>query len=364
MGKAETKETKLQEIEVLNAEQIMELDVQTQDNIIFLSENLHGSELVKLNPIVNKVLNLRTEVANLRAEKKDGEITKDCIKQYKSIKAELRSLGGTITSEFKEMKKPYNKIGKGLVAIEKEFRKIKEELEAEAQEEFKEYEEEKKRKAEEAQAKKDAELKAEMDKANEQAEAEREKRERSEAMNKIKYELITEGIGERAEQAVEKENEDALGVTYADIAQKNLSTLMRGVSNSHLITPEQQEDLEAHLAKTKKRALKLVEDRLDKYEEEREQIRKEASAPPPPPPARNEDVAPADPDVPTGNTPDQENVESFMKIDIQRTTPEEHAKKVLNYIQGLQMSVKLRIEEEGPHPALINLIERFNKFNS
>jgi myosin heavy subunit len=354
----ETKETKLQEIEVLNAEQIKQLDEATQENIIFLSDNLHGSELVKLNPIVNTVMKLRAQVNNLKAEKKDGEVTKESIKEYKAVKADLRSLGGTITSEFKEMKAPYNKIGKGLVAIEKEFKRIKGELEEQAQSEFAEYEAEKKRKAEEAQAKKDAELKAAMEEANQQADAEREKRERSEAFNRVKYEFITEGIGEYAETAIEEQNEEALAATHSNIARREIEQLYAWVDSS-LLTDEQKEDLEAHFNKVKARAIKAIEARFDEFEEQREAIRKEASMPPPPPPARNEDVAPADPDVPTGNIENK-----ALPINLTGTTPERHAEKVWNYITGLHMSVKHRVENEGGHPALIDLLERFNKFNS
>jgi hypothetical protein len=294
-----TKEVK--EIEILTPEQIERLPDTVHDNVVFLTENVRPQELVKLNPLVSELLNMRDHLSKLEVVKdKDGKITKDSIDDYKELLKTQRSFNGTLTKTAKVLQKPYQDINKGFIEIKKTFKEESDKVKEAAEEIFAEYEEEKARKAAEQQAKKDAALNAKIEESTKEAEELRRKQEASNVFNQIKYVEIGERITERTSQAILSLNENSLARLIPEMAQKSFSGITANLDLS-LLEESVLEQLKTSFDTAKRFAIASIEDKLEHYATIREKEALVAKSIPTPPLQRSEDLEPMNPDVPTGN---------------------------------------------------------------
>jgi hypothetical protein len=286
-----TKEVK--EIEILTPEQIERLPDTVHDNVVFLTENVRPQELVKLNPLVSELLNMRDHLSKLEVVKdKDGKITKDSIDDYKELLKTQRSFNGTLTKTAKVLQKPYQDINKGFIEIKKTFKEESDKVKEAAEEIFAEYEEEKARKAAEQQAKKDAALNAQIEEANREAEELKNKTKISNTYNEIKFTQIAYEITEKTQDAILESNEESLNRFKAGIAQKTFEKATMHLDVS-ILDADVLSELKMNFAKAKRNAILSIDQKLESYALQREKAILEAKqnvpAPPiPPVPSREE----------------------------------------------------------------------------
>lgn len=351
MSKQETKQ-EVVEFEILTPEQIKALPDDVHENVTFLTDNARPKELMKLNPIVVRLLNMRENVDKLELKKdEDGNFKKESIEEYKAWKAEQRSFNGDLERTSKKLQKPYQDINKGFISIRKTFKDESDKLKEEAEKKFAPYEEEKIRKKKEADEKRDKELKDEIAKRDEQTKELQNKQKVSSVYNDIKFVEIAENISDNASDAIIEKNEDALQQLKAQIAQKTFEKITAKYE-TEVLDDTMKTELEAAFDKAKDRAIRMIQDKLDSYEMQRENDLNKAKQE-----AQNEPAQTSSIPAPPSPEPEQE------EVDIRKTTDDEFIEKIVNSVAALEMAVDNRMQDSAS-AALAGLKQRFNNFNS
>lgn len=342
-----TKTEALEVIEILTEDQIKALPDSVKDNVVFLTENMAQKELMILNPLVSTLLQLRGKAEKLKAEKdKDGEFTKESIKEYKEVKSEQRSFNGTLSRTAKAMKDPINKVKDGIIAIEKTFKEESDKIKEDAELKFKEYEEQVAEKTRIAKEKKDAEMNAQITEANEETERLKLQQEKMNIYNAIRNVEINENISDKSSDAIDDSNEISLERLKAEIAQKTWEKL----SEKHKIDkldPEAQEELKGAFDKARHRAIKSIDVKLQDYEDAREKLKQEAIIP-----------------KPVTHTLSTENIQGLNNEEVisgvYPLSKEEFNNFILKEIQILKDTIlkKLRMPEDNPE--LLEIYEKLN----
>jgi hypothetical protein len=253
------KESEVVEIEILTPEQIETLPDTVKTNVTFLTKVLSGAELVKLNPLVTTLFEVRLENTNLSMMPVNdkGEFNVDNIQTYKDLKAKTKSLNATVGKEIKDIKEPILKIQKGLVAVEKAIKgEVKNELDS-LMLKFNSYEEKVIAKALEAKAKRDAKLIQAVADANEQSQKATSQLEITNLYNKIKYDIINGKITTVATDVSLNGNNILVTETKNKIYGYSYDVMILGEEFS-ILDDELQAELKEHFIKAKSNALIIL----------------------------------------------------------------------------------------------------------
>jgi len=363
-----TNQEEVQEITVLTEEQINQLPDTVKKNVVFLTEEARPKELMKLNPLATELLNLRDKVSKLELKRDDkNNITKESIDAYKELKAEQRTFNGKLTATAKILQKPYQDINKGFLEIKKTFKEESDKVKDEAEKIFADYETEKAKKAAEKQAKKDAEMNAKIEAANEQTAEITTTMKKSNAINAIKYDRIKDGISSLVTKSILDANEQALFRLKAQLAQHTIESVSEGVENKDLLTPEDLESLQKILDEAKQDGIRLIDDKIDQYENNRQAMIKEnAPGPVPPPPVGDGYMSGVEnPEQAFSNSSDIEQSFSHeaLPVNLRWKTNGEFVDKIKSMVTALEFAVDMRLKE-FKDPSILELKNRFNQFNS
>lgn len=356
------KNTEVTELEILTPEQIEALPSTVKDNVVFLTENATAGQLSKINPIVSKLLNIKSEADKLVFVSIDD---KESIAAYKSVKSSIGSFNTLLKNSAgplkKDLKKPYDAV----LAIEKTFKTISDETKESIVKKFADYEAEIVRKREEAQAKKDAALNAKVAEAEAAAEEANLKNKKSTVYNTIKYTRIAEEIVGVTTEMINSSNEETLknhlkglktNITFSDVI---------GVLEFNILDADVQTELRQYFATSVFNVIKSLEDKIEALANKRKLQDQEAIAN-----AKNsveqiEEVAtkidkyipPTDMPLP----PSANQVEVYGG-EFKSLSDDEFINYIIKEKDKLIYLVKSRINIKGQTNELINLLEKLNPF--
>lgn len=357
------KNENVEEFTILSKEQIDALPNEAVEKVRSLSGgDLPAKQMQIFVPVVQLYMALRDKALELKLERdEDGEITKESIEAYKSLKADQRSFNGDLKREINKVKGPLNAIKADVITVEKTFAEESEKIKIAAQEEFADYEAEVEKKKQEALDRKNAAMNEQIDKAKEEAERLQKQSEVSNLYNKIKYTLIQEGITNAVDDAIFNNNEDALAALKAQIAQKTFESICP--PNIGLLDEDSLVELDQSFLKAKERAIHKLDQKFEEYERKRQEYAEQkAIEQVPHPPSRNEDAAPSIPDAPMGlNTDDiQRTNDGEVMSGVSQLNQQEFNNFILKEIQILKNTILERLKTSGNDPELLSIYNKLN----
>lgn len=292
-----TKTEEVQEITVLTDEQIALLPDETKESVIFLTEHVNPTDLAKLNPMAEELLEIREIGSKLKLMPAvDGKFDKKNIQEFTNIKTKIRSFRAGVKSTAKELKEEPAKITKAIIAIEKEFINEATIVYDAAETEFNDFIVEEERIKAEKQAKKDAELLASVNAAKAEANEANEKMQKTNIYNKIKYEIIG-GLSETVSEALLDANKNKLLSIKESYTKSEYIDAIHGLDIS-ILDENVRTELAEKFASTKSQSLRLIQEKLDAIKNEEDNaILKATSANNTPAPLVQEEVK-EEPQVP------------------------------------------------------------------
>lgn len=260
-----TENENLVEIEILTPEQINLLPEEVKENVVYLTENANIKDLKVLNPIVSKLLKIKTESLNLKLIPKDeeGNFNKENIKEYKSLKSSIGSFNTSLRDSATELKRELKKPYAALLDIEKVFKNISSQISENIKNTFSEYEEAEAEKKRIAKEKKDAILNAKVAEAEAEAEKAKLVNKKAETYNAIKYEKIAEGIVSKTTNLINSANELELQKQLDFLQNKiNFGDLIFGYDLS-ILDMNVQTELRQYFASSVHNSKTLLEGKLE-----------------------------------------------------------------------------------------------------
>lgn len=266
------KTEEVQEITLLTNEQIEALPKEAVKTVKSLNESLSTAQLQIFIPVVQSYIDLRDKAVKLKLEKNEnGEVKKESISEYKSIKAEQRTLNGLITSKIKLIKNPINAIRTDIIAVEKTFKSESDKIKEAAEKEFEEYEKIQAEIAAEKQRKKDEALNAKVNEAKATADEATLKLQKTTAYNAVKYEIIGESIKDAVNEAVLNANKNRLLELQDSITKSNYDDAIDG-NDVSILDDNVQTELREYFNVSKANSLKMLSERLKAIETETENV--------------------------------------------------------------------------------------------
>lgn len=273
-----SKETEVVEVEVLTQEQIDKLSEDIQADISYLTENMNSKKLAVLNPVIIELGKLEDRLDKIKLiPAVDGKFDKENIQEFKNLKANTRSFNTQIKAVAKAMKDPLNLTKTHIINIEKGFLESAAKIITGADDKFAPYLEEEAKKAAAAQKKKDDAMNAEILKAKAEADEANKKNLISQTYNKVKYELIMEGISTKTSNMIVVANEDALKKRLSELEKESFGTLITGVDIT-VLEPEVSAELRSLFATSIHSSIELIKDKLKSIENDKELLIKNANA--------------------------------------------------------------------------------------
>lgn len=259
-----TEENKVTEVQLLTEEQINLLPAEIKKNVIFLTKKLDSKALVKLNPIVKDLLDMRELEKDLilMPMNKDGDFNVDNIKEYMSLKTSVGSFNSKLKSSAKELKEPYAKVQKGIIAVEKtllaEAAKIKESI----VERFSLYEADKIKKAKEAKEKRDKKLLDKIKKEEEEKEEAQATLKKSTVYNTVKYEIVNKKFTEDVSEAVLNDNALSLKMKLRVLESSTYDKVILD-NDVTVLDIEVQAELQEYYISSKAKGIASIKARLE-----------------------------------------------------------------------------------------------------
>ena len=116
--KKENSEEKVHEVVIITDEQLQVFPQETQETIIFLSENIAPNQLMVLNPFVEKLIEVR-KLKDLKYDDSTAEKKKESIEEFKNAKSKVAEFKKYVTETKTKLKQPIDKVGKEILVIEK-----------------------------------------------------------------------------------------------------------------------------------------------------------------------------------------------------------------------------------------------------
>jgi len=373
----ETKESTPKVATVLTDAQKDNLPKSVKKNVLMLSEEMRASELKALSPLVDRLIDLKQRSQSLEVDKdEEGNITKESIDIYKTLKSDARTFNGDIGREFKIIKAPYQLISKGLVAIEKGFKTVSDdEVKVEAETKFKEYEDAEAEKSRLAAEKKNKVFVDAANKATEEADVLKRQAKKGNVYNAIRFEMIGEGITDRVIDSIESMNKASLENLKKEITEKTFDSISKHLEID-VLEEDKITELKEKFEKAQKSALTLISDKyiviqaaydaqvkLDNDQKaEEEQAKKDREAEvkewTPNPNISHYTGGSSQPHVPPVPP-----VPESIPVDIRKSTTSEFIVNVEDKIQALELAVDMRIKDQITEELVI-LKNKFLKFNS
>lgn len=179
-----SKENK-QEINIFSTEQLQILDSETQKEIVFLSDNLPTKELLILNPLVSKLI----EIQSYRDTIKYVADDKESIEAYKEASKDLKATIKLITETKSTIKRPLDALGKSVLAIEKTSKSIVEDVITTIDYEFSEYLKKEEERKEAARLKREEKEREKVRELEEQSRQANQMLVKTNILNSLKYEI-------------------------------------------------------------------------------------------------------------------------------------------------------------------------------
>lgn len=274
-----SKTKEVQELVVLTDKQIKALPQVVKDNVIFLTEEMGAKDLMVLNPMVTELIEIRElgSKMNMIPADKDGNYNKANIQTFIDLKKKIRTFRSGVKSSAKIMKEPYQKINKGIIAIEKTFIEEATNVYDNAETEYADYIKAEEEKALVKQKAKDQIL---LDKIAEQkaiADEAQLKLNKSNFYNKIKYELINGLITDATAQAVVNGNEKFVIDLKSKIEGYSYELITTGVDDS-ILEESVVGELKHYYINAKQKAIVMLSSRLEVFEQERKNLILESKA--------------------------------------------------------------------------------------
>lgn len=259
-----TKTEEVQELVVLTDEQIELLPDTVKENVVFLTENMNQKDLMVLNPIVQELLVITNNVANLKIKPigEDGKWDKDNIQTFVDAKKEIRSFRAKLKEAGSKLKEPYLAIQKGIVAIEKAVKGVADDAYTEAESIFKEYVKWEEEQKAEKERKKNEALLSKVEEAQAIANEAQMKQKRTDVYNNIKYNLIHRNLVERVSDAILDANQRKLETMKMDIESWTYESTIQG-NDITILSQELQAELHALFSQSKTKAVRLLNDKID-----------------------------------------------------------------------------------------------------
>lgn len=297
-------ETEELEVVVLTEEQIKAMPEETQEDIVFLTENVPTNQLVKLNPLVVNLSEIKNEAAKIKYKKPDKEgllVKKDFdaenIKEFTECVGKVKSYRSALKSTCSELKRPQLDINKAYNAIQKVFHDEATAVLDAMEADFKDWRDFQQREKEEKEKRKNKALIEAKEQAESQASAAVEKAERMEVYNNLKFSVIGNILVETSNMVL-RSNKETL--------QARLTLLQNGVYSDYtkdvkldILTEEQQKELVEKYNNDVQDSIELIRKKLEAIETETKNVQLEAQkevssgshnfVPPPPAPVKKDD---------------------------------------------------------------------------
>ncbi len=247
-----------------------------KENFDFLQEKLKKEDVSLLNPITVEILGIKKKAESLVLVKnEEGEFDENCIKEYKSLKAEIRSFNGKLTKSAKQLKDPYLKIQKSIIAIEKGFKEISSDIQKNILDRFSEYEEEQKRIKEEKQRKKDEALLKEIEDSKKEAEELKKKNLINEVYNSILNKEINENIVLKTMNTISTANLETIKSLKLILEAKDFS-LFKNKYDISLLPNDLMFELKKKFSDSIINSINLINDKIKNIQTEKEKEKLEA----------------------------------------------------------------------------------------
>lgn len=106
------------EVEIITDEQLQVFPEETQETIIFLSENISSNQLMVLNPFVKKLMEVR-QLKDIKYDDSTPEAKKKSIESFKEAKSTVAEFKKFVSATKTTLKQPIDKVGKEILVIEK-----------------------------------------------------------------------------------------------------------------------------------------------------------------------------------------------------------------------------------------------------
>lgn len=240
----------VKEIEVFSIEQLQVLPQDAKESIILLSNNLPTKELMVLNPLVTKLLQIK-ELENIvytplpeNPTKEDTAAHKENIQDFKNAIKEITGLKKQAGDAKTAIKKPLDDLGKQVLIIEKSINSLANEISEKVKNTFKPYLDAEAEKAAAALAAKQAKEKEAIDALEKENQAQALLFQKSNLVTFLKYEML---------EATKKEVQNALA-TYSKEALFELRGYMNFKTfefftkekNISLIPPDELNPIKEH----------------------------------------------------------------------------------------------------------------------
>ncbi len=365
------KEEQIEEVEIviITDEQVDALPQKAVATVRSLKGSLPHAQLQIFIPVVQKYIELREMASKLKLERdENGEIKKECIESYKEVKKSIGSFNGDLKREIKKIKDPLNSIKSDVISVENTFKEESDEIKEAVLEEFKEYEDAETKRKEEAKKKKDAALLAQIEEANEETEALKLQQDKMNIYNEIRVNRITKDITDATADALDEMNELSLERLKAGIAQKTWETITAN-QKVELLDEDVQSELITAFDKAKQRAIASIDDKLQKYEDEREKevTERVEKTSIPPAPSSNHIGGFGGPSIPPPPSPEEEqHIQTVATnvVEIHKRSEPDFIKYIVDKIAAYEMAVDIKVQQDGATPGLVTLKNRFVKFNS
>lgn len=233
----------VKEIEIFTLEQLNVLPQEAKTSIIELGNNLPQKELLVLNPLVTKLLQIK-ELTKIQyvplpenATPEQKEAHKASLEEFKDAKAQITALKKQNGEAKSAIKKPLDLLGKQVLTIEKAIDKIALEVLGDIEKTFKPY-------LDATKEKKDAAAKAKEDKANEAINtlsdanlAQANQFKKSQLTTFLKYEMLTDTKTE-VNNAIENYTLDKLFIVRDSLKLKTFETFATGQDLTILSTED------------------------------------------------------------------------------------------------------------------------------
>ena len=267
------KKKELKELVILTPEQIEELPVTVKDNVVFLTEKVGSTDLMKLNPMVTELIAIRNEgkaIAFIEADA-EGKFDKANIQEFVDIKKRVRTFRARVKEVGKEMKMEPTKINKAIISIEKIFLAEATDVYDNSEKLFEPYIKAEKEKELLKQKKKDQALLDKIEEAKKGEDKATLQLDKTNVYNKIKYELITGLITEVVADAVVNGSEHRVKEVKFTIDTYTYELITTGADDS-ILDEAVIGELKHFYVNAKQKGLGMLQAKLEAFTMERQNV--------------------------------------------------------------------------------------------
>lgn len=181
---------------IISDNDVISFTDKVKKEIKYLESNLDKGELITFNPLVRELgmLKLMGDQLKMKPKDKDGKYDKDNIQEFVDLKKNVRTYRAGVKRSAKKLKDPRIAENKAINSLQNVFIDEADAVYDNAEKEFAEYVEWEEGEKIRRQAAKDAETQKQIDDANAEATAQKEKMKRTMSYNNLMYEHMEDKI--------------------------------------------------------------------------------------------------------------------------------------------------------------------------